>query len=664
MLDDDVEAWCVYLEENEQQNIADTAQAYPQDAKALTLDYEKLSHRNNKLTEWLHDEPEEALDAARKALPHTNVPHSDTLDGCRIRVGTIPEKEKPVSALRDSDLGQFVTVRAQVSKATEVRPRLDFAEWKCSCSHVENTVVVGDKLKSPGKCEMCEETNGWYLNDQNSTTRDHQIVELQPRAEEDAMNMTRTVPLHLYDELVDSVESGDRVRATGILTTDPVQPNSTVSARRPMQIEAHSVEKEQRDFDSYDTTREDEIKELAQRDDLNELLVGSFATDILTGERGDLHKLACILQLFGGVGHRLSDGGTKRGDINILLIGAPGTGKSAFLNAANQLAPKSIKASGKGATAAGLTATATQPEFGDGWMLDPGAMVLADGGLACIDEFDKMEQSARKSMHEAMEDQEIPINKAGINTTLTSRAAVLAAANPKNGSFNRMVALNEQINLGEALISRFDLVFALHDEPDKEKDREIAKHQFNVTEGIDAAIEPELLREYIAFARQNVKPAFDNQEAVDMLVDKYVDIRQENSKGDDGEDAPVPVTARMNESLRRISEAAARAELSETVMPRHAEAAIDLYQMTIGDIGLTEDGNLSAAKAAGNSPTSQNERVEAIKACIAEEAKDAETIAEETGISQGTVEHRLEKLSEAGEVYSPAPAGVGEYLKT
>lgn len=655
MLDNDVEAWCAYLEENEQQAIADTAQAYPQDAKALALDYEKLSHRNNGLTERLHDDPEAELENARKALPHTNVPHSETLDGCRIRVGTIPEKEKPLSDLRDSDLGEFVTVRAQVSKTTEVRPRLDYAEWKCSCSHVETTVVVGDKLKSPGKCEMCEETNGWYLNDQNSTTRDHQIVELQPRAEEDAMNMTRTVPLHLYDELVDGVESGDRIRATGILTTDPVQPNSTVSARRPMQIEAHAVEKEQRDFDSYDTTREEEIKELANRNDLNELLVGSFATDILTGDRGDMHKLAVMLQLFGGVRHRLSDGGTKRGDINLLLIGAPGTGKSAYLNAAHQLAPKSIKASGKGATAAGLTATATQPDFGDGWMLDPGAMVLADGGLACIDEFDKMEQSARKSMHEAMEDQVIPINKAGINTTLTSRASVLAAANPKNGSFERMDALNQQINLGEALITRFDLVFALHDAPDKDKDREVAKHQFNVTEGIDPEIEPELLREYIAYARQNVEPAFNNQEAVDMLVDKYVDIRQNNSRGEDGEDAPVPVTARMNESLRRISEAAARAELSETVMPRHAEAAIELYKITIGDIGITEDGNLSAAKAAGNTPKSQKKRRQSVLEAIREyDDASREDVVELVAAPERKIREDIQHWKDKGEVYEPS----------
>jgi replicative DNA helicase Mcm len=140
-------------------------------------------------------------------------------------------------------------------------------------------------------------------------------------------------------------------------------------------------------------------------------------------------------------------------------------------------------------------------------------------------------------------------------------------------------------------------VFALHDTPDEDKDREVAKHQYNVTEGVEAAIDAELLREYIAYARQNVDPSFDDQGAVDILVDKYVSIRQDDADAD--EEAPVPVTARMNENLRRIAEAAARAELSPVVKERHAERALELYQMTIGDIGLTEDGNVSAAKMQG-----------------------------------------------------------------
>jgi replicative DNA helicase Mcm len=269
-----------------------------------------------------------------------------------------------------------------------------------------------------------------------------------------------------------------------------------------------------------------------------------------------------------------------------------------------------------------------------------------------------MDDSARKSMHEAMEDQIIPVNKAGINTTLTSKTSVLAAANPNGGRFDRFSPLAEQINLGDALISRFDLVFALEDSPDADADREIARHQYNVAngDGTEPAIEPDLLREYIAYARQRVDPAFDDDEAVALLVDKYVDTRQQNDDGDD-DMSPIPVTARMNESLRRLAEAAARSELSDTVHKRHAERAIELYELTIGDIGLTEDGNLDAAKASGYT---QHGTVEAVKNVLrkADDDLTLDEIQEQAGLSESKAEHYVEKLRQKGDIYEPKQ---GEY---
>lgn len=652
MLEPQTKRFIEYFNEYQRDELGHYIQNHP-DVAAYTIDFTEFRNAHPDIADDMIRYPDDFLDMASTALNHVDVPHIDEIDEHTVRVSTIPEREVSLSELRQDHQGQLVTLRAQVSKTTEVRPKVVEAVFECQdCHAFTDVTVVGENISLPNECDGCETSGPFTLDEQKSEMQDHQIIELQPRADDDAMNLQRSIPAHLYNDLVDTVAAGDRVKVTGILRTEDVANERQISARRPQYLEGLHIDKEQQDFASYNTERIDEIEDLANSENLQELLVRSFAPNILTGERGDKHKLAILLQLFGGVEHTLPNNSTLRNDINILLIGAPGTGKSQYLNYAESIAPKAVKASGKGATAAGLTATATQPEFGDGWMLDAGALVMASGGLACIDEFDKMENSARKSMHEAMEDQEIPINKAGINTTLTSKTAVLAAANPEGGSFDRFEPLSEQINLGEALITRFDLVFALGDSPDKEQDREIATHQYNITnEGnVEPAIEAELLREYIAYARQNVEPAFSNQNAVDMLVDKYVDTRQENGEGDD---VAVPVTARMNESLRRLSEAAARSELSEVVEPRHAEIAIELYQLTMGDIGVTEDGELDAAKAAGNKPQSQQQQISAVLNAVKHEDCTVEEIMEQTGMDRSDVENRLETLLNQREVYEP-----------
>jgi replicative DNA helicase Mcm len=653
MLEPDEERWATYIEENEREELSEFIQGYPGDKQRVVVDWRRLANTHPELAEKVIQAPAQMQEKAGHAIQYCDVPHGDVLENARVRFKNVDGQTRGVSGLRTSDTGKLVVVSGQVSRVSEVRPRTESAAFECQrCGVLTHVPVYGDSLQAPNECDGCERKGPFVLNDGQTEYRDHQLVELQPRADEDAMNLERSIPAHLYDDLVESCQTGERVKVTGILKTDPVEAGKTTDARRPIQLQAHHVECEQRDFDSYDTDRVDEIEALAARDDLREALIGSFAPNILTGERGELHKLACILQLFGGVRHDLPDGNTVRGDVNVLLIGAPGTGKSAYLSAAYQLAPKAVKASGKGATAAGLTATAVNSDFSDGWTLDAGALVMGSGGIACIDEFDKMADSARQSMHEAMENQEVSIAKAGINTTLTTQTAVLAAANPKGGSFNRFDNVADQINLDGPLVSRFDLIYGLTDTPNESRDRQIAEHQIAVTQdgGVDPEIGAELLRQYIAYARQNVTPAFDNQEAIDLLTDKYVSTRQANGKDDD---AAVPVTARMNEALRRLAEAAARSELSEVVMPRHAETAIELYESTLGDTGLDDNGDLNAMKQEGRT-TTQEDKKSMVRGVIKDNPGiDMDGIASKVGMDREAVEYHVQAFKDTGRVYEP-----------
>jgi len=333
------------------------------------------------------------------------------------------------------------------------------------------------------------------------------------------------------------------------------------------------------------------------------------------------------------------------------------------------------------------TAAAVRDDFGDGqqWTLEAGALVLADQGIAAIDELDKMRSEDRSAMHQALEQQEISVSKAGINATLKSRCSLLGAANPKYGRFDHYEPISEQIDLEPALISRFDLIFTVTDEPDEEKDRNLAEHilttnyagelttqreQLNsmevsaeeideMTEQVDPEIDAELLRKYVAYAKQNCHPRM-TEAARNTIRDFYVDLR---SKGTD-EDAPVPVTARKLEALVRLSEASARIRLSDTVDEHDAARVIEIVRSCLQDIGVDpETGEFDADIVEAGTSKSQRDRIKNIKQLISdieEEYDEGAPVdivmerAEEIGIGQSKAEHEIEKLKKQGEVYEPS----------
>jgi len=332
------------------------------------------------------------------------------------------------------------------------------------------------------------------------------------------------------------------------------------------------------------------------------------------------------------------------------------------------------------------TAAAVRDDFGEGqqWTLEAGALVLADKGIAAVDELDKMTSDDQSAMHQALEEQAISISKAGINATLKSRCSLLGAANPTYGRFDQYEPIGEQIDLEPPLISRFDLIFTVTDEPDEAEDAELAEHilQTNyagelnthreevstsnysreeveqVTEEVAPTIEPELLRKYVAYAKRNCYPTM-TEEAKAEIQDFYVDLRAQGT----GEDAPVPVTARKLEALVRLSEASARVRLSDTVEREDAKRAIEIAEYCLKDIGLDpETGELDADVVETGTSKSQRDRIKNIKGLISDieaeydEGAPVDIVierAEETGMDANKAEHEIDKLKEKGEVYMP-----------
>ncbi|MEM3333750.1 MAG: minichromosome maintenance protein MCM, partial [Thermoplasmata archaeon] len=351
---------------------------------------------------------------------------------------------------------------------------------------------------------------------------------------------------------------------------------------------AINVESIKEEYKSISLSEEDveKIREFAQDKNVIEKLKKKIASTLFGL---DIEKEAILLQLFGGVPLKRKDGTRIRGDIHILLVGDPGTGKSQLLKYIINIAPKSIYTSGKGSTAAGLTAAATKEEFGEGrWTLEAGALVLADNGIAAIDEIDKMDDKDRVAMHEAMEQQTITISKAGMNATLMARCSILAAANPKFGRFDISRPLSDQLNLPPTLLSRFDAIFKMPDVPG-EIDAQIADHILDVhmeTESEVEEIDDEFFKKYIAYAKKHITPKImpDAREELKQYYLKMRNLYNETlSKS-------IPITARQMEALIRLTQASAKARLSNIATAEDARRAIKIIQHFIEDVATTPEG--------------------------------------------------------------------------
>lgn len=655
--------------------IGELLQQYPNDSRSLYVDYNDIYSHDQDLADDVRSQPRELQQLAEEALTGLDKPIDVDLEHATVRFTNLPENyEYSVGEYRTDQTGELVTISGQITKMTGVKPRIQTAVFECTrCGTLSEIPQSGSTFRDPNECQGCERQGPFEIIESRSEFEDYQVVRLQQPPEQATNGTSQQVDVQLRDDITDAAEPGDRVDVVGRLQMEQENDDERTFE---YYADAHDVIPKETSFDQIDIDEyEDEIQKIAAGEygDPIDFLAGCIAPNIFGY---DHIKEAVILQLASGVRAVYPNGTAERGDFHILVLGDPSVGKSDILDAAREIAPRSAKASGKGATAAGLTAGVESDDFGqERFSLSAGAMVIANGGVACVDEIDKVDEEIRSSLHNTLESQTVEVSKI-INATLPARTALLAAGNPKYGRFDDHEPIAEQITLGPALLSRFDLLFMIQDKVDEEEDRKIASQAVRMktaaskqTHGksmsdderelIDSPLDVEALRAYIAYARQNFSPTIESAEVRNTIIDRFVDMRTLG----DPEDAPIPVTYRQLKGVLRIAEASAKLRLSNEVEMDDINRAQRLITRSMRDVGLDpESGQFDADIIETGTSKSQRDRVKAVATIISEVEEEYDDCApidivvgrcQELGMDEEKVRHEISKLKGKGDVYEP-----------
>ena len=638
---------------------------------SLLVDFEELLAFDQRLAEELLEKPDECLKHANNAAyaqlqiedPEYAEKMTAKMETVAVRIVRLWQATQ-LRKLGSEHIGKLVMVEGIVVRSTPVRPMVMRAAFRCKgCGEITYINQTGLFLKAPFTCSnpSCGRKGLFEFVQEESTFIDSQDLRMQERPEDlPPGQLPRTLHIKLVgSEIVDVARPGDHVSIVGMVrAVSPTLPRVGKLRTFVLHSDGNSIEVlgKEPEIALPSPEEEEKILELAKDPWIHRKLMNSIAPSIYGY---DHVKEAIMYLLFGGIPKILPDI-TIRGDLNTLLIGDPGTAKSQLLQYVARVAPRGLYTSGRGTTAAGLTAAVIR-ERGGGMSLEAGALVLADKGIACIDEIDKMRPEDRVAIHEAMEQHTVSVAKGGIVATLNARTAILAAANPALGRYEPHRTVAENISLPVTILSRFDLIFVLRDVPNKEVDSKMSEHILEIHRKALSPVEPpmpiELLRKYVSYAK-GIKPAL-TPEALQRLKDFYLAMRSASET----EGSPVAITARQLESLVRIAEARARAALRKEVLAEDAETAIAIMKRSLEEVGI----DLSSYKIdidiiMTGKPKSVRDKLQTVLSTLMDMEKET-GIVEKTAllneletkykISKGEAERLIGQLLREGTIYEP-----------
>ena len=634
---------------------------------SLILDFEDLLATDSALAESIIEKPDEYLDYANRAayaqLQIEDPEYAEGIGAVNVQFRGLPETTL-LRALGSDHIGKLVMVEGIIVRATYVRPMVIRAAFRCKrCGTISYIPQTGPFLGAPFACTdpACRRKGPFDFVQEESTFIDSQEIRIQERPEElPPGQLPRWVNIRLVGrDLVDVARPGDHVSVVGIVrAAAPTLPRVGKLRVFRLHLDGNFVDVVSKEPEMVLISPEEEkqILELAKDPWVHRKIIRSIAPSIYGYEHV---KEAIMYLLFGGVPKYLPD--IKiRGDMNVLLIGDPGTAKSQLLQYVARIAPRGLYTSGRGTTAAGLTAAVLR-ERGGGMSLEAGALVLADKGVACIDEIDKMRPEDRVAIHEAMEQHTVSVAKGGIVATLNARTAILAAANPALGRYEPYRTVAENISLPVTILSRFDLIFVLRDVPEKELDAKMSEHILDLHKTGMAPVEPpipsDLLRKYISYAR-NMKPVL-TEESLQRLRDFYLTMRSASET----EGTPIAITARQLESLVRLAEARARAAFRKEILAEDAEASIAIMKKSLEEVGIdVSSRKFDIDLIMTGKPKSLRDKLSVILGAIVEMERETgmveksallEKLETEYDIMGPEAETLIRKMQNEGTIYSP-----------
>ena len=561
---------------------------------SLLVDYIDFDTFKPDLAKKITDDPDEMLEAFNKAvfsiLYEIHPDYAEEIsNNIKVRIGNYTV-QKGLREINAEAINKLIAVSGMVVRTSEVKPLAKKIGYRClNCGEINEAQLKSLVLKKPLKCKQCSEKE-LEMDPDTSIFIDFQMVRLQELPEDlPAGHLPHYLEVTVIGDLVDQCRPGDRILLTGIVRIEQEQLSQHVKTILfKLRMEGNNIEylggragdKDNRTMERIEISNEDEkrIFALAKKSNSYDILISSYAPHIYGHE---VIKEVILLLIVGSVTKILDDGSARRGDINVLLVGDPGTAKSEMLKFAAKIAPRGLYTSGRGTTAAGLTAAVIRDKSGI-MMLEAGAVVLGDQGLVCIDEFDKIKPEDRSALHEVMEQQTCSVAKGGIVATLNARTSILAAANPLYGKYDPFKNITENVNLPIPLLTRFDIVYVIRDTPEREKDNLIASHILEIHRDTErnsqSVIDTDIFSKYLAYSK-NMEPKL-TVEAIDKIRDYYMKMRNVESEG------MITVTPRQLEGLVRLATARSKLLLKDYVDSEDAERAIYLIQTMLETAGV------------------------------------------------------------------------------